>query len=340
MLPGRTALFHAGELGQVTGHERPEVDDLCTMGIDDPDRLALVDKSRLAAPCGNCVECGHEWSRCCLVLSIVNLHSGDETGQGKVRTKMIRGAGMNFQRGMWAEAWVQAIRRRKFIALAIFAELAMHASVEWFAIPSGVKFFMSGSLWSCLAYMIHSQILLPPNSHAVRNIGKVFGFAVVGIGFSVMAMIVGLLTGIAASKLQIYSPTIVFMMFVFLILPPFVWLSTILPAYVADRARGVRVAIARGNAHFGWIAGHLLLGPIPLTFLSASVYWWLASHLRSSRQTDYDGPLWDKEWVFQPAEVPLMCAYYSIQATAVVLTAVILSRAFLRAEGMPDAAAA
>ena len=274
------------------------------------------------------------------MLNILNLHSGAETGQGKVRAKMIRGAGLNFQRGMWAEAWIQSINARRFVALAVLGETALRTSADWFefseSFVAGLALgLVSTLLWAYLAYAVHAQILLPDDRDSTMANTRVFGFAlrsfgiviVVGIVFAlgafVLARMVGVWPGIAGLLAAIA-----------LGFPLFVWLATLLPAYVAGRARGVSAAIERGKAHFGWIAGRLLIGPFLLLILFGTLYSIL------SIPVDSIGPFWNEERVFLPINFFGFLSFNIVQAFATALTAVILSRAFLREEGMPDPAAA
>ena len=117
-------------------------------------------------------------------------------------------------------------------------------------------------------------------------------------------------------------------------LPLFVCLATILPAYVVDRAGGVAAAFQRGKAQFTWISGRLLIGPFLLTALL------IALSFLPTIQTNDVGSFWSEEGFFQPVAVLWYVSYYAVTAFGVSLTAVILSRAYIRAEGMPDAAAA
>jgi len=273
------------------------------------------------------------------MFNILKLHSGDETGQGKVRTKMIRGAGMDFQRGMWAEAWVQIMIALRIVVLVVFGELAVQLSIEWFEVPRSVVFITAGTfastlLWAYLAYAIHAQILLPLDRSSFTDGAQVFGFALRSLS---IATIVSLATILVTFVLAILIGGMVFIypFLAFLVIgfPLFVWLGTILPAYVADRARGVDAAIERGKAQFGWIAGRLLVGPILLFVLSMSLY------LLLPLPTDGSNLFWSSGWDFQPVAVLGYLLFNMVQAFVTVLTAVILSRAFIRAEGMPDAAA-
>ena len=114
----------------------------------------------------------------------------------------------------------------------------------------------------------------------------------------------------------------------------FIWLATLLPAYVAGRAGGVDAAIERGKSQFGWIAGRLLVGPCLLFVLSVALY------LLLPFPNDFIGPFWNEEKVFLPLNVLGSLLFNIVLAFVTALTAVILSRAFLREEGMPDTAAA
>ena len=247
---------------------------------------------------------------------------------------------MDFQRGMWAEAWVQSIVALRIVLLVVFGELAIQLSMEWFEVPRSVVFTTAGSfastlLWAYLAYAIHAQILLPLDRSSFTDGARVFGFALRSLG---IATIVSLATVLVTFTLAILIGGMVFIypFLAFLVLgfPLFVWLGTILPAYVAGRGRGVDAAIERGKAQFGWIAGRLLVGPVLLFVLSISLY------LLLPLPSDGSNLFWSAEWDFQPVAVLGYLLFNTVQAFVTSLTAVILSRAFIRAEGMPDTAAA
>jgi hypothetical protein len=292
-----------------------------------------------------------------LLLNILNLHSGDETGQGKVRTKMIRGAGMDFQRGMWAEAWVQSVAARKFVALGIIGELAIEQSMVWSgdSMSAGIMFagiLASTYVWCFLAYAVHAQVLSSPDRGPAKYNVRVFGFALRTIAIFVMvwgamiglAFIFGRIpggrqfidVGIEVPLMGEVPLFIVWMLLVLLIvgLPLFVCLATILPAYVAGRAGGVMSAFQRGKAQFGWIAGRLLIGPFFLTALL------IALGFLPALQINDNGSFWSGEGGLQLVDILWSVSYYAVTAFGVSLTAVILSRAFIRAEGMLDTAAA
>ncbi|MEO9874232.1 MAG: hypothetical protein ABJM26_01160 [Anderseniella sp.] len=287
----------------------------------------------------------------------MNLHSGDETGQGKVRTKMIRGAGMDFQRGMWAEAWVQSVAAFKFVALGIVGELALEQSMEWLGDPMSPSLVVAGLLastyvWCFLAYTIHAQILSAPDRGPARYNVRVFGFALrtiaifvvvwgamIGLAF-VLGRIPGLreflAVGIEVPVLGEVSRFFVGMLTMLLVVgfPLFVCLAMILPAYAADRTGSVVVAFQRGRAQFGWIAGRLLIGPFFLTALLIALIFLPAIQINDV------GLFWIGDGGFKPIAFLWSVLNYAVSAFGVSLTAVILSRAFLRAEGMPDAVAA
>ncbi|MEO1159366.1 MAG: hypothetical protein AAFW74_02775 [Pseudomonadota bacterium] len=273
-------------------------------------------------------------------LGAGKLHSGDETGQGKVRTKMIRGAGMEFRRGMWTEAWVQGVGARKFVALAVLGELSIQLAIEWFDVRSSVVFtyvgsFVSTLLWACLAYAVHARILLPNDRSSTMTGARVFGFALRSFGITIVvgtAFVLGVF--ILANLIGVWPLVAVLLAVILLGFPLFVWLATLLPAYVAGRTGGVNAAIERGQAQFGWIFGRLLIGPYLLFVLSYALYSLLPLPNYANVQ------FWNEEWVFLPVNLLGFLLFIMVQAFVITLTAVILSRAFLRAEGMPDTAAA
>ena len=264
---------------------------------------------------------------------------------------------MNFQRDMWAEAWAQSVAARKFVAIGIVGEFALEQSMEWFGDPMSPSLVFAGILastyvWCFLAYAIHSQILSAPDRGPTKYNVRVFGFALrtiaifvvvwgamIGLAFT-LAWIPGLKEFLAVSievpMLGEVPRFVVWMLLVLFVmgLPLFVCLATILPAYVAGRASGVMAAFQRGKAQFTWISGRPLIGPFFLTALLIAL-----SFLPAIQINDI-GSFWSGEGVFQPVAVLWSVSYYAVTAFGVSLTAVILSRAFLRAEGVPDTAAA
>ncbi|WP_337660303.1 hypothetical protein [Anderseniella sp. Alg231-50] len=238
---------------------------------------------------------------------------------------------MEFRRGMWAEAWLQGISARKFVALVVFGELL----IEAMGITESGGSFASMFLWSCLAYVVHAQILLAPDSNADTNGFRMIGFTMRSFGIASLMLV--------ASAVLMFTFASVFgtgqseMLFVYglaafaiLGLPVFVLLGTVLPAFVADRARSVGAAVKRGKMQFGWIAGRLIIGPGVVLALSLAL--WILLLI----PVDYNDEFWNEDGVFQPLAVFALSVCLTVQAYATALTAVILSRAFLRADGMPD----
>ncbi len=243
---------------------------------------------------------------------------------------------MNFQRNMWAEAWVQSIEARRFVALAVLGETALRISADWFELSesfvAGLALgLVSTLLWAYLAYAVHAQILLPDSRKSTTANTRVFGFALRSFG---IVMVVGTVFALGAFVLVrlvgVWPGIGVLLAAAALGFPLFVWLATLLPAYVAGRARGVSAAVERGKAHFGWIAGRLLIGPILFLVGFSTLYSILSIPI------DSIGPFWNEERVFLPINFFGFFSFSIIQAFATVLTAVILSRAFLREEGMPE----
>ncbi len=291
------------------------------------------------------------------MLNALNLHSGNETGQGKVRTKMIRGAGMDFQRGMWAEAWVQSMAAFKFVVLGIVGELALEQSMDWpeESMSPGILFvwiFVPTFAWCFLAYAVHAQILSARERDPTEYIVRLVGFALrtiailvivwgVAFGVALTPTLIPALKEVLAGSIEIpmlgeIPLLIVWWLVVLLVvgLSLFVCLATILPAYVVDRAGGVVAALQRGKAQFTWISGRLLIGPFFLTALL------IALSFLPTIQIDDVGLFWIGDGGFKPIAFLWSVSYYAVTAFGVSLTAVILSRAFIRAEGMPDTAAA
>lgn len=257
---------------------------------------------------------------------------------------------MESQRGMWAEAWVQSVVARKFVALAVIGDMALRMSAEWFEIHESVVSvivgtFVSTFLWAYLAYAVHAQILLPHDRSSRTSHARVFGFALrsagigILIGIAVLGIVIAviLLTFILGKVIGAQLPrvieVIVLLAGLALALTVFVRLGTLLPAYVAGRVGGVDAAMKRGKMQFRWIAGRLLIGPCLLLGVSGALY-----SLLPIPAGEYS-LFWNEERVFLPVNVLGHLLFNIVQAFVTALTAIILSRAFLRVEGMPGTAA-
>ena len=83
---------------------------------------------------------------------------------------------------MWAEACVQGVVARKFVALGIVGELAIEQSMVWSedSMSPGIVFawiFAPTFVWSFLAYAVHAQILSAPDRGPTDYSVRLFGFA-------------------------------------------------------------------------------------------------------------------------------------------------------------------
>lgn len=172
---------------------------------------------------------------------------------------------------------MQSINARKFVALAVFGEVALRLSLEWLQGPLSADSAFGGTfastlLWAYLAYAVHAQILLPHDRNYTTVSARVFGFALRTLGIAIVVGIAFSLGAFVPAKIIGAAGVAVMLAMIMLGFPVFVWLATLLPAYVAGRARGVNAAIERGKAQFGWIAGRLLIGPCLLFLLSSVLY--------------------------------------------------------------------
>jgi hypothetical protein len=101
--------------------------------------------------------------------------------------------------------------------------------------------------------------------------------------------------------------------------------GTWLPAVVAGGDRSLRSAGRRGRAVFGYVVSRLLVGPGILTIVSFGAYFFLIGWL------DLQALVWTGEGP-QIWEILISVLFTISQAFVTVMTAVILSRAYLMTE--------
>ena len=245
---------------------------------------------------------------------------------------------MTFERGIFAAG--QAILRNTvpYAALAVVGEYAIQVIKETTDIDAGMT-VASIVVWSFLAYAAHAEVLLPSDRDKSKDAQRTIGFALRTFGLLVIVLVpVFVVAGYIRTVLPSDSANDRTLYVLVALVSPVIgilWLvvfgllGTILPAYVADRHRGLGAAFSRGRRQFFWIVGRLLA--MPGLVLLASLIVAGAPLL----VFDSDGDFLGEGYVPDPvASVPALVAY-AIQTYAVVLTAVVLSRGFLRDEDRP-----
>ena len=235
---------------------------------------------------------------------------------------------MTFRLGFVSESFRVANRRLAFILAAVIGQFAVHLAEETLISNIGLT-FASAIIWSMLAFVAHSECLHEPDDQEAMDIARVFGFAVRAVCLTAMAAIpsVFLMSAFPVSN----DPELAAGAYLVGIVPTFAvagifvftLFGTILPGYVAKERDSVSDALRCGSEQFGWMASRLLLpafcGIVALALLAAPVVFFGTAGLTlSGRYTP------------NPLVMPFALSAYTILAWSIILTAVILSRAYLR----------
>lgn len=240
---------------------------------------------------------------------------------------------MRFERGLFAEGWHVLTQCLPYVALAIGGEYVIQVLKEVTGLGTGATLVASVLIWAYLAYAAHAAVLLPEGRDKSLDGKRIFGFALRTFGLSLMAIIpviVLLVLVIVDSVESDKFPDLAIL--ALLLVGSALWLlvlgllGTLLPAFVADRKRGMGAAFARGRRQFFWIFGRLLIGPGLLFGLSLSIA------LLPVWFSDSDGDLLMPGYLPDPLTTGPALLAYAVQTYATVLAAVVLSRAFLRDE--------
>jgi len=251
---------------------------------------------------------------------------------------------MTFERSLYAEGLHILGRTLPYALVVLAGDLGVNVLVEVTDITSGLTFAntfiwtsyftVTTLIWAILAYAAHAEILLHANRDTGKDYQRIFGFGLRSLCLLVLMAIpflsVAFLARFAREQSLIGEDELIVVLACFLlasvlmIFVVLVFLGTILPAYVADKGRGVRPALARGARQYLYIVSRLIVGPSVVTIIL-----WGVAILPA--------------FIFEPTEDVASESYLSeasfwtasvissaIQTYATVLTAVILSRAFLR----------
>ena len=151
------------------------------------------------------------------------------------------------------------ISLRVYVAIAVVGELAIQLVGEAFDIGGGLA-FASILIWSYLAFNAHAALLLPQDRDKATDNTRVLGFALRAFGLGILmlvpvvAMIVLLLSDSSVDPRQGRGDLSLLVTIglssglAFLLI--FGYLGTLLPAFVADRNRGLGPALSRGMSQF------------------------------------------------------------------------------------------
>ncbi len=237
---------------------------------------------------------------------------------------------MQFERGFFAESWRLARKYPIVVVGVMVGEYLIQAVNEFVSVGAGAT-IASVFLWSWLAYMMHSDMLLSPDRDKSRDT-SVYGFAGRSFGLLMLALLppLFLVLGLVfpgsergADEDLLLIIGIMIPAFALTSLLVFTFLGTILPAHVANEGRGLGMVIARGWRQFFWIAGRLTIGPGLLFVISLAIF--TVPTLVFDLSGDYlSGGVPD------PLTTFAAMITYAIQAWATIMVAVILSRAFVR----------
>jgi hypothetical protein len=110
-------------------------------------------------------------------------------------------------------------------------------------------------------------------------------------------------------------------------------MGTWMPAFVVDRQRGFGNALARGKSTFWYVTGRLIIGPGLLFVLSALAFAFIPA-LAGLPETYFQ-----TGWQPNITTFVYSAVIYVFQAWAIVMTAWIFSKAFLRTEASQAEAA-
>lgn len=222
-----------------------------------------------------------------------------------------------------------------YVALAVIGEIILVVAQEKFPIGNG-KMVASVLIWSYLAFNAHAEMLLPKSRDKNADNKRVIGFAMrtIGLGalFAIPAMVlifpfVGRLFNALTWNEALTSWGAIGLALSVCFVIVFSLLGSLLPAFVADQSRGIGPALARGRRQFFWTASRLVAGPIVAFALAQVVI--LSGNI-------YMDPHIDLLTANYIPNVPLFAVLiigYLIQALGTIMIAVVLSKAFLRAEG-------
>ena len=278
---------------------------------------------------------------------------------------------MRFDRNLYAEAWRVSLVVWPYALMLVLGEYASEATlaVTGYAFSEGNELFNSFVnlyLWSLVAYGAHAEILLPAPHNRQFDQRRFLGFMLLITAVSLLAIVLFVLTlALLVGVLGVVVGAVVVALLVLEwielpdpntvqfpdldaiiinlvlipvlalgILLPLTVIGTVLPAHVANAGQGLKRAFHRGKQQLSWIAGQLVLGPgfvsighLALFFIPPLVLGWEGETVLLY---GVDSPVLNAT-----ALAATLCQVY-----AIVITAVVLSRAYLRSEAAGGSAPA
>lgn len=229
-------------------------------------------------------------------------------------------AGVNFLYSQTTKLFFSLL---PYVAIAIFGEIAIQIIKEKLSAGAGLA-FASILVWSYLAYAAHAAILVSEDRDPALEGKRVLGFALRTFALILLIMIpAAIISFIIGGPALQFVTTMLFAALVFSFLV-FILFGTVLPAYVINRNVGFTAAFSRGKSQFGWLAGHLLIGPVLVSFIAFAVIF------SGMNLTGFE-LLSESYFPNIPLFVVLIVGY-TIRAFGAVMVAWILSTAYLRSE--------
>ncbi|USG63192.1 hypothetical protein NBZ79_09410 [Sneathiella marina] len=225
-----------------------------------------------------------------------------------------------------------------YVLLAVVGELVVRVLAEQEIGGNSSKGFTITLLYSVLAFFAHVDILFPDPHNRAEAIKRFVGFMLRYMGLIfLIVLIAGGLTFFLYYGLEIASggdrdervgmlALIMLPLAGLFSLLIFGFMGTWMPAFVVDRQRGVGKAIARGRSTFWYVTGRLIFGPGLLFVLSLSAFAFIPT-LAGLPETYFQ-----TGWQPNISTFVYSAVTYVLQAWAIVMTAWIFSRAFLKAE--------
>ncbi len=233
---------------------------------------------------------------------------------------------MAFDRPFYGEGWRVWKNVLPFVAIAIVGEYGLTAFGE-LSESAGATAFPSAFIWALLAYAAHAEVLLGSSKGKNVDAVRVLIFTLITIGLFLIILVPAIAFAVYSAfqarpleeVLIILVPGVGLATLILLSL-----LGTVFPAYVAKAGGGLGAAFSRGRRQYFWTFNRLLAGP--------AVVYALALVIAALPEFLPDTPSALLADTYVPNLVAslaiLIC--FGLQSFAIVMTAVILSRAFLR----------
>jgi hypothetical protein len=231
-----------------------------------------------------------------------------------------------FGRNIWSEAVHVSWENLSVIALVVVALLLLLIVSDYFGLSASSTGIGSTLIWILLAIAGHATVL--KGRSGLKSIDNTvmmpFLYRTMGlIGLTLVPVFIGIFLTISYGETAIYL-TVLLIAGISSILVLGKW-GTWLPAVVAGGDRSLRSAGRRGRTVFGYVVSRLLAGPGILTIASFGAYFFLIGLF------DLQALVWTDEGP-QIREILISLLFTISQAFVTVMTAVILSRAYLMTE--------